>query len=357
MLQRLWRALTHQGEEGVEGRLPSDTLVDFMMCALSPEPYLDGADWTDEEKRWKEQEREERGARENEGEWEEEKQKKEVEEEIGEEEEEEREEEKREQKNKREQKEKGEEERRRSGRDLWASLDPTLLADFAQLYRNTLSYKSTRNVRETTELELAVEHSKCTFNPSIDSNSRQIESFREEEGVARHERLLEYARQQEEKLEMERMRAEMAELDICSFKPRLSRPPAYVRTNGQSTAVDVSPSPSPSSSILPCLSSPPTTRNTVDVSPPLSLPPPHPNGHRCEPQIVLSPPLPSTPSGSHSSRCHAYLDGPFTLRAPARRGGRISLQERDDLEHLHRTRGACAASVHMCSIYTCVWII
>jgi hypothetical protein len=57
--------------------------------------------------------------------------------------------------------------------------DAALLSDFAALYRNTLSYKSTRNVRSSTvDTALDVDVAGCTFKPTIDAKSRALEQHR-----------------------------------------------------------------------------------------------------------------------------------------------------------------------------------
>lgn len=82
-------------------------------------------------------------------------------------------------------------------RALGGFADAALLADFAQLYRNTLSYKHTRNVRESTEIALQMEDSNNTFAPVIDHKSRKLEQFRNGPGrpceQSRHHQLYEQA--------------------------------------------------------------------------------------------------------------------------------------------------------------------
>ncbi|KAL1495300.1 hypothetical protein AB1Y20_017159 [Prymnesium parvum] len=235
MLQRVWRALTRaEGREAAEARLPSAVLIDFMMAALSPERQAE--------------EREEPKAREEcatpsprreEGEEEEggggsggggsgeggggggEEDGGEGEEADG-------------------AGEGGGGRREAAGEGAappkpWGD-DASLLSDFAALYRNTLSYKSTRNVREATEVELARSQAECTFNPAIDARSRRLEAFRQAAEAPRHERLYETARQIEARLEEMRRRHEAAALEGCSFRPAVNKPPLYIRANLQQSS-------------------------------------------------------------------------------------------------------------------------
>lgn len=113
-----------------------------------------------------------------------------------------------------------------------------LLRDFAALYRNTLSYKSTRNVREATESALVKEDANCTYKPAINPKSRRLEGWRQQSadssvGAAqpRHLQLYERARERDDKLELERMRAAVAELEACTFNPSVQKSSRHAGAN------------------------------------------------------------------------------------------------------------------------------
>ena len=99
--------------------------------------------------------------------------------------------------------------------------DPTLLSDFAQTWRNTLSYKTTRNVRGDTEAAIQEELASCTFNPKIDKRSRQLDHTAS--GPKRHEKLYEDGRGLENKKEKLRIAKAEETMKDCSFKPTINR--------------------------------------------------------------------------------------------------------------------------------------
>jgi len=103
--------------------------------------------------------------------------------------------------------------------------DPTLFADFAALWRNTLSYKSIRNVRGHTEQTLQSEADQCTFNPAIDKRSRKMQGDGEAAvtGAARAQQLYDNAKGRDEKIHKQRVEAAEDKMKECSFKPEINK--------------------------------------------------------------------------------------------------------------------------------------
>uniref|UniRef100_A0A7S4EZB6 Uncharacterized protein n=1 Tax=Chrysotila carterae TaxID=13221 RepID=A0A7S4EZB6_CHRCT len=121
--------------------------------------------------------------------------------------------------------------------------EQSLLDDFIAAYRNTLSYKSIKNLRSTTEAEvIKAEDNFCTFAPQIDHKSRKLDAQAKAlqlsgsgGGGQRHERLYEQARLVGDKQERERLRAAEQRMQEYSFKPLI---------NKQSTTSSAASSPS-----------------------------------------------------------------------------------------------------------------
>jgi len=103
--------------------------------------------------------------------------------------------------------------------------DATLLADFARLWRNTLSYKTTRNIRGHTEHALQREAEQCTFNPAIDKRSRAMQQGNGEAaltGAARAHKLYDQAKGRDERIQRQRVEAAQEKMRECSFKPEIN---------------------------------------------------------------------------------------------------------------------------------------
>ena len=110
-----------------------------------------------------------------------------------------------------------------------AASDPTLVADFAALQRATMSYRSTRNLKEARPEEASVvSDEECTFAPEIDGHSRKLAAKARGAGTARkggknrHEQLYARAARIDEKLEQKRIEKAEAEMAEVTFKPKVN---------------------------------------------------------------------------------------------------------------------------------------
>jgi len=107
------------------------------------------------------------------------------------------------------------------------TFDAALLSDFLALYRNTLSYKNTRNIRNCTEVALRGEEAACTFNPEIDSRSRRIADRVQDSGgdssAPRYDMLYDQAKAIEAAKELDRVRTAEAKMSECTFKPKVNK--------------------------------------------------------------------------------------------------------------------------------------